>query len=90
MGDIVRVIINGWPEQKEQLPMVLTPFWTFRDDISVFEGIVYKGQQVVIPTALRKLMMKKIHVAHLGAESTIRMCKDIIFWPGMKAEIKDM
>lgn len=34
-------------------------------------------------------MLQKIHSAHLGAESNIRMNKDMLFWPGMKAEIRE-
>ena len=35
-------------------------------------------------------MLQKIHVAHLGPESNIRMCKDIIFWIGINTDIRDM
>ena len=30
-----------------------------------------------------------IHFTHLGAKSNIRMCKDIIFWPGVQSAIRD-
>ena len=30
------------------------------------------------------------HASHSGAESNIRMAKDIVYWPGMQAAIKDM
>ena len=35
-------------------------------------------------------MLKKIHANHLGAESNIRMARDVLFWPGMRKAIHDM
>ena len=34
-------------------------------------------------------MLKKIHSSHLGAQSCIQLCNDIVYWPGMQAAIKD-
>ena len=90
MNDLAKVIISGWPESKCQLPQSACPYWTFKDEMTVQDGLIYKGTQVVIPPGMRGDMLKKIHVAHLGAGSNYRMCKDILFWPGLKAEVQDM
>ena len=89
MKDLARTIISGWPMSKDKLHPSLTPYWTFRDELTVQDGLIYKGSQVVIPAAMRATMLQKIHGAHLGAESNYRMCRDILFWPGMKAEVID-
>ncbi|XP_022782754.1 uncharacterized protein K02A2.6-like [Stylophora pistillata] len=34
-------------------------------------------------------MLQKAHVAHFGPESIIRHCQDIIFWPGMRNDIRN-
>ena len=39
---------------------------------------------------MRKEMLRKIHVAHFGPESNIRLCQDILFWPGINSDIRDM
>lgn len=88
--NLVKIITEGWPDHKTLLPPGLSPFWTYRDELTVTDGIVYKGLQVLIPTPLKNTMLHRIHVAHLGPESNIRMCKDILFWPNMKADIQDM
>ena len=77
--ELTNVVSMGWPEWKSQVPPSVSTYWTFRDELTVSDGILYKGLQVVIPVAMRKKMLQKIHVAHLGPESNIRMCKDIIF-----------
>ena len=89
MCTLNKIIINGWPSQKSQLPKSLQPFWTYRDELTSQDGIIYKGQQVVIPLAKRNYMLQKAHVAHFGPESNTRLCKDIIFWPGMQSDIRN-
>ena len=87
---LIDTITHGWPHTKTDLPCQLWPFWTFRDELSVQEGIIFKGQQILVLSTLRRAILDKIHVAHLGAESNIRMCKDFLFWPGIKSDIRDM
>ena len=89
MCTLNKIIINGWPSQKSQLPKSLQPFWTYRDELTSQDGIIYKGQQVVIPLAKRNYMLQKAHVAHFGPESNTRLCKDITFWPGMQSDIRN-
>ena len=37
-------IQTGWPEEKQELPVVLAPYFSFRDDLSVYDGLVFKGE----------------------------------------------
>lgn len=37
------VIQNGWPEEKQELPAVLAPYFSFRDEMSIYDGLVFKG-----------------------------------------------
>ena len=45
---------------------------------------------MIIPQAMRPLMLKKAHESHQGAGASIRRAKDVIFWPGMNSEIYNM
>ena len=88
--ELYLVITNGWPADKSKLAKCLLPYWTYRDELSIQDGIIYKGCRVLVPQALVPYMLKRIHASHLGAESNIRMAKDVLFWPGMRAAIYDM
>ena len=83
-------IIDGWPDDRTLLPKDLRPFWGYRDELSVLNEAIYKGETVLVPQQLRAKMLAKIHANHLGAESNYRMAKQVLFWPGMRAAIKDM
>eukprot|EP00731_Ephydatia_muelleri_P036903 Em0351g3a len=41
-------------------------YWNFRNELSEAEGIILKGEKIVIPTSLRKDMLTRIHRGHLG------------------------
>ena len=50
---------------------------------------MFKGSRIVLPTALRKEMLLKIHEGHLGVESCLRQAREVFYWPLMSSEIKD-
>ena len=37
MVQLAKVISTGWPHEKSQLPPGLTPYWTFRDEMSIID-----------------------------------------------------
>ena len=43
-------IIQGWPKDIKQCPLPLWSFWNFRDELFIIDGIVVKGNCIVIPT----------------------------------------
>ena len=65
----------------------MRPYLTLKDELSLADGIVYKGQQAVIPKSMRLAMLDKIHKTHFG--SCIRRAKVSLFWPGMTSDIKN-
>ena len=90
MQQLVQMVTTGWPSSKASLPVCLTPCWSVRDEMSIVDSIVYCGLQVVVPPTLRSSMLKKIHASDMGADSNYRMCRDILYWPGMKSAIQDI
>ena len=92
LAALYKVIVNEWPEDKSAISESLRPYWNYRDELSVKNGIIYKGTQVMVPQSMHKLkeMLRKIHANHFGAESNIRMAREVLFWPGMRKYIQDM
>ena len=56
-----------------------------RDSLTVYEGVIYKGNKVLIPKAMQAEMLTKIHKSYQGAESCIRKARDVLFWVGMNS-----
>jgi hypothetical protein len=82
-------ILTGWPELRNESPVSIRHYWNSLDELTVQDGIIYKSKQVVIPKAIRKEMLARIHRSHLGMESYLRKARDSLYWPNMSDEVKD-
>jgi len=40
-------IQRGWPDSRHKLNKNL-PYWSYRDELSINNGLIYKGHQIVI------------------------------------------
>ena len=48
-----KIILNGFPESKESLPVRIHPYFGVRDELSRVDGITFKGLRCVVPVFLR-------------------------------------
>ncbi|XP_062610719.1 uncharacterized protein K02A2.6-like [Saccostrea cucullata] len=83
------VILSGWPDTKEDVPIPIRPYWNVRDSLTVQDGIIYHSSRVVIPKALRPELLRRTHSSHVGIEACLRRARDSLYWPLMNEEIKD-
>ena len=75
--------MKGWLDSKEQTPAMIQEYWNFCEEITIQDGILYKGLHMIIPVSLREDMLKKLHSSHVGTEACIRKASDSLFWPGL-------
>jgi hypothetical protein len=83
------VILDGWPELKQDAPMEVHPYFHVRDELSVQNGIVFRGSRCIIPATMRASTLQKIHSSHLGIEGCLRRARDCLYWPNMNMQVKD-
>ena len=71
------MIIEGWPEERSQLPSDMKPYWDFRDELSVYDGIIFKGERVVIPKDMQSEILHMIHYSHQGLVKSKQLARDV-------------
>ena len=86
----IRDATNGWPESKQDVPDAVKPYFDVRDTLSKDNGIITKGERVVVPKVLRKDIKNRRHVAHLGYDSMMRRARETIYWPGISRDVKQI
>ena len=89
LPELQKVILSGWPEKRSQVPAELQEFWNYRDELTVGHGLVLKGQKIFVPERLREEMLERLHEGHLGINKTLMKARDVLFWPGMAAEVTE-
>lgn len=86
---VIEVVKSGWPEERKKLPVQITPYWAMRDEFTTQDGLLFRGQRVVVPKVLRREMIERLHSAHMGIESCLRRARECLYWPGMSSEVKE-
>ena len=66
------IVLRGWPETKPEADPSVAEYWTFRDEISIYNRLLYKGDRVIVPTVLRKKLLSRIHASHQGEQACKR------------------
>ena len=89
MKILSNVIVAGWPNDRHDVPPEARPYFDYRDELTVQDGIVYRGDRIVVPKSMQLEMKQKVHIGHLGINSCLTRAHDTIFWPGTSSEIRN-
>ena len=72
------------------MPPELLPYFQVRSELSIAEGLIFKGDEIVILSALRNEMKERIHMGHMGSERYKARAWQLMYWPKINADITDM
>ncbi|KAK7885968.1 hypothetical protein WMY93_025589 [Mugilogobius chulae] len=75
---------------RRHCPPLAQEYWNHRDEISEAEGIMFKGEKIIVPQSLRQDMLDRIHAGHMGVEKCKNRARDLLFWPGMGQQIETL
>ena len=62
--------------------------WRYRHGLYELDGLIVYNDRVAIPPSLRHAMLYALHSAHQGASSMGARARNILFCPGMTADIE--
>ena len=85
---LMKYIYNGFPPKQRDLHSKVKGYWHFRDELTIENGIIIKGNQVVIPTSLQPWYLEKIHDGHQGITRCQQRARSSIYWPGINESIE--
>ena len=80
--------MKGLRSEKEQVDELAREYWSFREELSVEDELLFQSDRLVVPRPLRAEVLDEIHGAHLGENKSICFVRDCVFWPSMTAQIK--
>ncbi|KAI8733747.1 retrovirus related pol protein [Biomphalaria glabrata] len=88
LNKLSKQIMNGWPQRKQDLDNMIRTYFDFADTLGPSNGVILKGERIVIPFSMRQEMKKNLHTAHIAYDGMMRRPRQMILWPGMADEIK--
>ena len=83
------IIAKGWPEKRSECPAHLHPYWNYREELTVSNGMILKGSRIIIPKSLQADVLQQLHYAHQGAEKCKLRAKGSVFWPNINRDIEE-
>ena len=86
---LMKIIMSGWPDDKKRLRDDLKSYYTFRDELSVQDGLVFKGYRIVVPTSMQTEIKDRLNSSHVGVQGCLRRARETVYWPNMNADIED-
>ena len=90
LSQLATTILGGWPDTKVETHVSIREYWAYRDELSVHDGVMYKGMRFVVPPSMRRHMLSQVHGSHLGIVKCKSRAAEAMFWPGMNSQIEDM
>ena len=74
----------------QDIPEHLHPYWCFRDELTILDGLIMKGNRVVIPTSMRPATLNRLHDENQGLTSMLQRARRTVYWPKLQDDITDM
>ena len=82
------IVTTGWPEQIREVPKEIQPYWTFREELTVENGLLLKSTRIIIPKVMTDQFLNELHTGHLGITKCIELAKQTMYWPGINNDIE--
>ena len=83
-------ISHGCPSTIIEVPSEIQPYWTFREELTVKDGIVLKGTWILIPHKKCQDTLQLIYKGHLGLGKCKLRAKDTVYWPGLNDQLEQL
>ena len=88
--NLIQLIEQGMPEEKTAWPETLTPYFPYRRQLLVVDGVVLCGERPLVPPALRPLVLDVLHAGHAGVSTMLARTGQSLFWPGLQQDLLDL
>lgn len=86
---LCKIIAGGWSSDKREVLKAAVHYVQFGDELSELDRIIFRGNQAVIPSTLRRDMLERIHSAHIEIKGCLRRARECLHWPSISSAVND-
>ena len=84
---LTRTVHKGWPQSKKDCLKQLLDFWSFRQEMSEEDGLLYKNQRLIVPHSRRLETLKVLHLGQYAVDKIQLRALKTVYWPGINKDI---
>ena len=66
---LLSALADGWPDDIKDVPKALQPYHGQCDSLTVEDGLILRGEAIIIPPGERKKVFEQIHQGHPSAST---------------------
>ena len=81
---------SGWPTYAKDCDPELKDYLSYHEEISLEDGILFKGYRVLVPKSERQSILESLHTGHYGIDKMTLRARESVFWPGISNNIKTL
>ena len=86
---VYRLTHNGWPVSCRQVPRNIHKYWHMRDELTPDNGLLPKGNRIIILSAPRESCLHELHEEHTDITKCQLMARSLTTWPDIDRDIED-
>ena len=79
---------HGWPD-RTRLQGTLKNYLPVKDELSITNGLLLRGNRLVIPQSLQSEMLHKLHAGHQGISKCRQRALQSVWWPAIGKDIEE-
>lgn len=87
MQAAIRYTREGWPRYEADVEVGIRDLYQMRAELSENNGLLLRGNRIIVPQSLRKEVVEKIHAGHQGINKCRERAKLSVWWPGINEAI---
>ena len=82
--------MEGWPDNINNIPESVKEYWKVRDQLHVADGLIVVEERLVVPVAMKNVVLQAIHEGHMGIEKCKQRGRSCVYWPAMNTDIEQL
>ena len=85
---LAQITHQSWPRTIQDCPHSIQSYWYFRDEITIEDGILYKGTRLIIPQTEQNATQAVLHMGHYATDKMNLRARETVYWPSITDDIK--
>ena len=86
---IVTYCQGGWPN-KSDVHESVKPFYAVSGELSIHDGLLMRGNRIVIPADLQAEVLTQLHTGHQGIVKSRERARQSVWWPRLSRELEEL